>query len=174
MHYTNLNAAEAYGAILSHLEQTCSDYAASDFDGIREFFEDVCQEYNVNGLDVGLTIKYKRRRPIGDVETFKTDGYIAVPAKLLQEGIDFSHYTKDKILLQAIELIRNELTAKGAPSVKGNRAMRGKRRTGSKHIGLMEIASTIPKKHKQMVRKRLKPSSILNCSTMVNSLSLTE
>ncbi|HHA2329677.1 TPA: DEAD/DEAH box helicase family protein [Enterobacter ludwigii] len=128
MHYTNLNAAEAYGAILSHLEQTCSDYAASDFDGIREFFEDVCQEYNVNGLDVGLTIKYKRRRPIGDVETFKTDGYIAVPAKLLQEGIDFSHYTKDKILLQAIELIRNELTAKGAPSVKGNRAMRGKKK----------------------------------------------
>lgn len=127
-HYTNLNAAEAYGAILSHLEQTCSDYAASDFDGIREFFEDVCQEYNVNGLDVGLTIKYKRRRPIGDVETFKTDGYIAVPAKLLQEGIDFSHYTKDKILLQAIELIRNELTAKGAPSVKGNRAMRGKKK----------------------------------------------
>lgn len=128
MHYTNLNAAEAYGAILSHLEQTCSDYAASDFDGIREFFEDVCQEYNVNGLDVGLTIKYKRRRPIGDVETYKTDGYIAVPAKLLQEGTDFSHYTKDKILLQAIELIRNELTAKGAPSVKGNRAMRGKKK----------------------------------------------
>jgi len=128
MHYTNLNAAEAYGAILSHLEQTCSDHAASDFDGIKEFFEDVCQEYNVNGLDVGLTIKYKRRRPIGDVETFKTDGYIAVPAKLLQEGIDFSHYTKDKILLQAIELIRNELTAKGAPSVKGNRAMRGKKK----------------------------------------------
>lgn len=128
MHYTNLNAAEAYGAILSHLEQTCSDYAASDFDGIREFFEDVCQEYNVNGLDVGLTIKYKRRRPIGDVETYKTDGYIAVPANLLQEGTDFSHYTKDKILLQAIELIRNELTAKGAPSVKGNRAMRGKKK----------------------------------------------
>lgn len=128
MHYTNLNAAEAYGAILSYLEQTCSDYAASDFDGIREFFEDVCQEYNVNGLDVGLTIKYKRRRPIGDVETYKTDGYIAVPAKLLQEGTDFSHYTKDKILLQAIELIRNELTAKGAPSVKGNRAMRGKKK----------------------------------------------
>lgn len=128
MHYTNLNAAEAYGAILSHLEQTCSDYAASDFDGIREFFEDVCQEYNVNGLDVGLTIKYKRRRPIGDVETYKTDSYIAVPAKLLQESTDFSQYTKDKILLQAIELIRNEFTAKGAPSVKGNRAMRGKKK----------------------------------------------
>ncbi|MFK3708946.1 DEAD/DEAH box helicase family protein [Leclercia adecarboxylata] len=128
MHYTNLNAAEAYGAILSYLEQTCSDYAASDFDGIRDFFEDVCQEYNVNGLDVGLTIKYKRRRPIGDVETYKTDSYIAVPAKLLEESTDFSHYTKDKILLQAIEIIRNEFIAKGAPSVKGNRAMRGKKK----------------------------------------------
>ncbi|MCU7376273.1 hypothetical protein PEC18_37180 [Paucibacter sp. O1-1] len=72
MHYTNINAAEAYAAILDHLEKTCSESAASDFDGLKEFFEDVCQEYQVNGLDVGLTIKYKRRRPIGDVETYKT------------------------------------------------------------------------------------------------------
>lgn len=69
-HYTNLNATEAYAAILDHLENTCSEHAASDFDGLKEFFEDVCQEYQVNGLDVGLTIKFKKRRPIGDVETY--------------------------------------------------------------------------------------------------------
>ncbi|WP_413536266.1 DEAD/DEAH box helicase family protein [Rahnella inusitata] len=126
IHFTNLNAAEAYACILDHLESTCSDHAASDFEGLKEFFEDVCQEYHVNGLDVGLTIKYKRRRPIGDVETYKTDSYIAVPAKLLDEEEDFTKYTKDKYFLQAIEIIRNEFTAKGAPSVKGNRAMRGK------------------------------------------------
>ncbi len=126
MHYTNINAAEAYAAILDHLEKTCSESAASDFDGLKEFFEDVCQEFQVNGLDVGLTIKYKRRRPIGDVETYKVSNYIAVPAKLLDHDADFSHYTNDKHLLQAIELIRHEFTAKGAPSVKGNRAMRGK------------------------------------------------
>jgi hypothetical protein len=126
MHYTNINAAEAYAAILDHLESTCSEHAASDFDGLKDFFEDVCQEFHVNGLDVGLTIKYKRRRPIGDVETYQIDDYIAVPAKLLDENHDFNQYTNDKHLLQAIDLIRNEFTAKGAPSVKGNRAMRGK------------------------------------------------
>ncbi|MDW3640234.1 DEAD/DEAH box helicase family protein [Vibrio sp. 1291-1] len=128
MHFTNLNAASAYGAILDHLEATCSDTAASDFEGLQEFFEDVCQEYQVNGLDVGLTIKYKRRRPIGDVETYGTDSYIAIPAKLLDDDADFSQYTRDKHFLQAIDIIRNEFTAKGAPSVKGNRAMRGKKK----------------------------------------------
>lgn len=125
-HYTNLNAADAYGAILDHLESTCSVHAASDFEGLKDFFEDACQEYHVNGLDVGLTIKYKRRRPIGDVETYKTDSYVVVPAKLLDENADFRQYTQDKHFLQAIDIIRNEFTAKGAPSVKGNRAMRGK------------------------------------------------
>ncbi|EGR4188106.1 glutathione synthase [Vibrio cholerae] len=128
LHFTNLNATEAYASILDHLEKTCSEEAASDFDGLKEFFEDVCQEYQVNGLDVGLTIKYKRRRPIGDVETYRTDCYIAVPAKLLDDEADFTQYTRDKHLLQAIDIIRNEFTAKGAPSVKGNRAMRGKKK----------------------------------------------
>jgi hypothetical protein len=124
-HYTNLNATEAYGAILNHLEQTCSDQAASDFEGLKEFFDEICQEYQVNGLDVGLTIKYKRRRPIGDVETYKTESYVAVPAKLLDEDANFRQYTQDKHFLQAIEIIRKEFTAKGAPCVKGSRAMRG-------------------------------------------------
>ena len=128
MHYTNINAAEAYGAILDYLERTCSDHAASDFDGLKEFFEDICQEYHVNGLDVGLTIKYKRRRPIGDVETYATDSYVAVPAKLLDHDFDFKLFTKDKHMLSAITLLRDEFTKKGAPSVKGNRAMRGKKK----------------------------------------------
>ncbi|AMF99428.2 DEAD/DEAH box helicase family protein [Vibrio harveyi] len=124
-HYTNLNAAEAYGCILDHLENTCSEHAASDFEGLKDFFEDVCQEYQVNGLDVGLTVKYKKRRPIGDVETYKTHSYVAIPAKLLEEDADFTQYTKDNDYLLAIDIIRNEFTAKGAPTVKGNRAMRG-------------------------------------------------
>ena len=128
MHYTNGNAAEAYGAILDYLERTCSAHAASDFEGLKEFFEDICQEYHVNGLDVGLTIKYKRRRPIGDVETYSTDGYVAVPAKLLEANFDFNIFTKDKHMLSAISILREEFTKKGAPSVKGNRAMRGKRK----------------------------------------------
>lgn len=125
-HYTNLNAAEAYAAILDYLEKTCSEHAASDFDGIKEFFEDICQEYQVNGLDVGLTIKFKQRRPIGDVDTYKIDGYVAVPGKLLEDVVDYSQYTNDPTLLLAIDTIRKEFTSKGAPSVKGSRAMRGK------------------------------------------------
>ncbi|CAM3166489.1 DEAD/DEAH box helicase family protein [Vibrio rarus] len=128
IHFTNLNAAEAYGGILDHLEKTCSEHAASDFEGLREFFDDICQEYHVNGLDVGLTIKYKRRRPIGDVETYSTQGYTVVPAKLLENDYDFEKHTKDKDVLRAIQTIRDEFTAKGAPSVKGNRAMRGKKK----------------------------------------------
>jgi len=128
MHYTNGNAAEAYGAILDYLERTCSDHAASDFEGLKEFFEDICQEYHVNGLDVGLTIKYKRRRPIGDVETYLTDGYVAVPAKLLEANFDFNIFTTDKHMLAAINILREEFTKKGAPYVKGNRAMRGKKK----------------------------------------------
>lgn len=127
VHYTNLNATEAYSAILDHLESTCSEHAASDFDGLQEFFNDVCQEYQVNGLDVGLTVKFKQRRPIGDVETYETESYIAVPAKLLDEDVDYHTYTSDKHLLNAIDILRDEFTSKGAPSVKGNRAMRGKR-----------------------------------------------
>ena len=128
MHFTNGNAAEAYGAILDYLERTCSDHAASDFDGLKEFFEDVCQEYQVNGLDVGLTIKYKKRRPIGDVETFATDHYVAVPAKLLDQDYDFSQHTQDKLFLSAITVLREEFIKNGSPSVKGSRAMRGKKK----------------------------------------------
>ncbi|MEQ5874955.1 glutathione synthase [Pseudoalteromonas sp. NFXS39] len=128
MHFTNGNAAEAYGAILDYLERTCSDHAASDFDGLKEFFEDVCQEYQVNGLDVGLTIKYKKRRAIGDVETFATDHYVAVPARLLEQDYDFSQHTQDKLLLSAITVLREEFIKNGAPSVKGSRAMRGKKK----------------------------------------------
>ncbi|AGH81530.1 glutathione synthase [Psychromonas sp. CNPT3] len=128
MHYTNANAAEAYGAIIDYLERTCSEHAASDFDGLKEFFEDICQEYQVNGLDVGLTVKYKKRRPIGDVETYVTDSYVAVPAKLLEPDFDFSVFTSDKNILAAIVILREEFTKKGAPSVKGNRAMRGKKK----------------------------------------------
>ncbi|MFC3034470.1 DEAD/DEAH box helicase family protein [Pseudoalteromonas fenneropenaei] len=125
IHYTNLNAAEAYGAILDHLESTCSDHAASDFEGLKEFFEDVCQEYQVNGLDVGLTVKYKKRRPIGDVETYKTDSYVVVPGMLFDEDHDFTTYTNNPRLLDAIKIIRNEYTAKGAPTVRSSRALRG-------------------------------------------------
>ncbi|MGL5339604.1 MAG: hypothetical protein ACRDAR_13120 [Aeromonas veronii] len=83
MHFTNMDAALAYAATLDYLEQNTSTSAASDFDGLREFFHEICEEYHVEGLDVGITIKHKQRRPIGDVETYQTDSYVAVPGQLL-------------------------------------------------------------------------------------------
>ncbi|NYA44688.1 DEAD/DEAH box helicase family protein [Serratia fonticola] len=127
-HFTSLNAAQAYAAILDYLDQNTSEHAASDFDGLKEFFEDICQEFNVNGLDVGLTVKNKRRRPIGDVETYMTASYVAVPAKLFSPDYDFTQHTDDKLMLQAIALIREELLKDSGPSVKSSRAMRGSKK----------------------------------------------
>lgn len=125
-HFTNLDAAQAYADILDYLEATTSEHAASDFDGLRDFFDQVCEEHNVNGLDVGLTVKYKKRRPISDVETYMTDSYVAVPGKLLEPDFDFSEFTDDRLTLEAINLVREELLKNGGPSVRSNRAMRGK------------------------------------------------
>lgn len=127
-HFTNLNAAEAYGAILDYLEESTSEHEASDFDGLKEFFEDVCQEYEVNGLDVGLTVKNQRRRPVADVETYMTDSYIAVPGKLYDPEYDYTQHTKDSITLSAIEILREEFLRDSGPSVKTSRAMRGKKK----------------------------------------------
>ncbi len=125
-HFTNLDAAQAYGDILDYLETTTSEHAASDFDGLRDVFEQVCQDYNVNGLDVGLTVKNKKRRPVADVETYMTDSYIAVPGKLLYPEYDYTAHTTDRLVLDAIALLREEFLKDAGPSVKGNRAMRGK------------------------------------------------
>ena len=126
IHFTNLDAAMAYGATLDYLEQNTSADGASDFDGLREFFQEVCEEYHVDGLDVGVTIKHKRRRPIGDVETFQTESYIALPAKLYEADYDYTAFTEDRELLSAIELIRTEYMKDSGPYLKGHRAMRGK------------------------------------------------
>jgi hypothetical protein len=127
-HFTNLDAAQAYGDILDYLDATTSEHAASDFDGLRDFFEQVCQEYNVNGLDVGLTVKNKKRRPIADIETYMTDSYIAVPGKLLDPEYDYTAYTTDPLLLAAIALLREEFLKEPVLKEKGNRAMRGTKR----------------------------------------------
>lgn len=126
IHFTNTNAAEAYAASLDHLENTTNEHAASDFDGLREFFIELCEEYNVQGLDVGLTVKVKKRKPIGDVDTYLSDSFVAIPLQLSTENPDFSTYTSDARLLRAIEIIREEFLKDYGPKPKAHRAMRGK------------------------------------------------
>ncbi|WP_019531276.1 DEAD/DEAH box helicase family protein [Dasania marina] len=125
IHFTNIDAAEAYGATLDYLEQNTNPDAASDFEGLKTFFEEICDEYNVQGLDVGLSVKRKKRKPIGDVETYSTDSYVAVPGKLFEPDWNYSQYTNDKELLKAIDIIRSEYLRDYGPKVKGHRAMRG-------------------------------------------------
>ena len=79
LHFTNLPAVEAYAESLNFLEDNTNELGASNFDGLREFFDELCDEHNVQGLDVGLTVKRKKRRPIGDVETYLTGEYAVVP-----------------------------------------------------------------------------------------------
>ena len=125
IHFTNISAAAAYAASLDHLENTTDEHAASDFDGLREFFLELCDEYNVQGLDVGLTVKAKKRRPIGDVETYLTDSFVTVPMQLSTESPDYESYTTDRHFLQALEIIREEFLKDYGPKPKGHRAMRG-------------------------------------------------
>lgn len=128
IHFTNIDAAEAYGASLDHLEKTTNEHTASDFEGLREFFEELCEEYSVKGLDVGITVKSKKRKPIGDVDTYVTEGFVAIPAELSADKPDYQKYTTDSQFLNAMGIIREEYLHDYGPKPKGHRAMRGRKK----------------------------------------------
>lgn len=128
IHFTNVDAAQAYAASLDHLEKTTDEHAASDFEGLREFFEELCDEYQVQGLDVGLTVKNKKRKPIGDVETYLTEKFAVIPAQLSDDAPDLTPFTDDPKFLQAMDIIRDEYLKDYGPKAKGHRAMRGKKK----------------------------------------------
>ncbi|WP_019935806.1 DEAD/DEAH box helicase family protein [Oceanimonas smirnovii] len=125
LHFTNLPAVQAYADSLNFLEENTNEFGASNFDGLREFFDELCDEHNVQGLDVGLTVKRKKRRPIGDVETYRTGEYAVVPLQLLDEAPDYEQYTKNGEFIKALHLIREEYLKDAGPRLKGHRAMRG-------------------------------------------------
>ena len=128
IHFTNISAVEAYAASLDHLDKNTDEHAASDFEGLREFFEEICEEYDVQGLDVGLTVKKKKRKPIGDIYTYKTDSFVAIPANLASSSHNYDQYTRDPKILEAMDIIRDEFLKDYGPKPKGHRAMRGKKK----------------------------------------------
>lgn len=128
LHFTNLPAVQAYADSLDYLEENTNEFGPSNFDGLREFFDELCDEHNVQGLDVGLTVKRKKRRPIGDVQTYTTGDYTAVPLQLFEEAPDYSPYTKNPDFLRALDLITEEYLRDSGPRPKGHRAMRGVRK----------------------------------------------
>jgi hypothetical protein len=125
LHFTNLPATQAYAESLNFLEENTNEFGASNFDGLREFFDELCDEHNVQGLDVGLTVKRKKRRPIGDVDTYHTGEYAVVPLHLFEESPDYEKYTKNSNFIRALSLIREEYLKDVGPRLKGHRAMRG-------------------------------------------------
>lgn len=129
LHFTNLDATRAYGELLSYLEITCSKQATGNIEGLREKYNEICKKYEVKGLDVGARVskngELKGRKKLNDSKTFMTDSYYAIPAKLDEPDFDFSVYTNDSTVLQAIHAIR-EVYLKDKPiAPKSSRSLRG-------------------------------------------------
>lgn len=125
-HYTNLEAVRAYSELLDHLEARDD---SNDFEGLQQLFEVICEKYQVRGFDRGTSIasniEVSTSKKRDDSETFLTKGFLVVPGKLSDSSYDFSRYTQDPELLEAIRLIRQEFLTDGAPYAKSGRAMRG-------------------------------------------------
>ncbi len=125
-HFTNLDAVRAYSDLLEHLEAKDN---SDDFAGLHQVFEDICNKYQVRGFDRGTVITPTAEsiisKKLDDSSTFFTKGYLVVPAMLSESDADYSAYTTDPELLQAITLIRSEFTNDGPPYPKSGRAMRG-------------------------------------------------
>lgn len=125
-HYTNLDAIKAYSDLLSHLEDN-SD--SNNFDGLQQLFEEICTKYDVRGFDRGTDIapqvEYKVSKKKDDSQTYFTDSFLAVPGKLEHADYDYSQFTHNPILLEAIKLIRAELLKDDGPHRKQGRALKG-------------------------------------------------
>lgn len=127
-HYTNLDAVKAYSELLDNLE---SRDESSEFSGLQQIFEQICQRYEIQGFDRGTQVSQVEepnvRRPKDNSHTYATQGYLVVPGKLNDPNFDYTRWTQDEELLAAIRLIRNELLGDDGPFRKTRRALRGER-----------------------------------------------
>lgn len=125
-HYTNLDAIKAYSDLLNYLEEY-SD--SNNFDGLHNVFEEICSKYDVRGFDRGTSIapqvEYTISRKKDDSQTYLTDSYIVVPGKLTDSNFDYTIYTQNQELLDAINHIRAELLKEDGPYRKQGRALKG-------------------------------------------------
>lgn len=125
-HYTNLDAILAYSELLDHLE---SRDESDSFSGLQKVFENICSKYNIYGFDRGTTIsptpQVKIAKKVSETKRYSTKQFIVVPGKLKEPDFDYSAFTSNQEILDAIALIRNELLSDGGPSRKTGRALRG-------------------------------------------------
>lgn len=125
-HYTNLDAISAYSELLNHLESSDN---SDNFDGLKQLFERICQQYDISGFDRGTEVRPEPTtvvsRKTDDSQTYQTAEYCVIPAMLDQANPDFGNYIQDADFIEAISLIRQEYLKDGAPYVKAKRALRG-------------------------------------------------
>lgn len=129
IHFTNLDATKAYGELLCYFEETCSKQATGNIVGLRDKYNFLCKKYSVKGLDVGAKVtkggEVKGIKKLNDSETFLTEAYYAIPAKLNSIDFDFTVYTKDQIVLDAIDAVRKIYLKDNPIIARSSRSLRG-------------------------------------------------
>jgi hypothetical protein len=129
VHFTNLDATNAYGELLSYLEDTCSHQATGNIKGLRDKYNEICKKFDVKGLDVGAKVikngDIKGHKKLNDAKTYFTESYCAIPAKLSDPDFDFSSYTNDDLILKTIDAIRKVYLKDIIITPKCSRSLRG-------------------------------------------------
>tara|TARA_B110000196_G_scaffold293833_1_gene282435 strand:- start:26053 stop:27900 length:1848 start_codon:yes stop_codon:yes gene_type:complete len=125
-HFTNLDAVSAYSEILSHLELANSE---PELLAIRSTFERICERYEIQGFDRGLTdipIQASKAAETPSLQTAYNVGDFAVmPLQLDAHHVDLSTYSQNSRFIEAANIVRNSLIGEEGPSIKANRSLRG-------------------------------------------------
>jgi len=125
-HFTNLDAVSAYSEILSHLELANSE---PELLAIRDTFEKICERYEIQGFDRGLTdipLQASKAAETPSLQSAYNVGDFAVmPLQLDAHHVDFSSYSQNSQLLEAANIVRDSLIGEEGPSIKANRSLRG-------------------------------------------------
>lgn len=127
LHFTNLDAISAYSEILAHLELANSE---PDLLAIRSTFENICERYDIQGFDRGLSdipVPATQSTEEVIVQSFYQTGDVAiVPLQLHSDSFNCDQFTQNAKLQQAAEVIRSTLLDDEGPVIKANRALRGR------------------------------------------------
>lgn len=130
-HFTNLDAISAYSEILAHLEMA---HTEPDLLAIRSIFESICERYDIQGFDRGLTdIPEPINQLTGEESvthsttqiSYDVGEFAVVPLKLHADTFSAESFTSNSQLQRAAELIRATLLDDDGPVIKANRALRG-------------------------------------------------
>ena len=125
-HYTNLDAIGAYSELLDYLERSEGD---DSFAGLKDLYKYIGDKYDIDGFDRGTQVTAEKTVSVSkkqdDSQTYMTDSVVCIPAKLNEANFDFSQFTQDPELIEAINHIRHEFLKDDGPFLKQGRALKG-------------------------------------------------